>query len=327
MVSRREMLFTLAATGVAALQKHATPLSIPGLRMGTTSAGFPVPAGACDCHVHVFGDARRFPLSPDRSYTPPPAPVEEVRRLLRGLHMDRVVIVSASVYGTNNDCALDAIRRLGSRARGVANVSPEAADSELERLRRGGIRGLRLNFETQGVFDPKVAIERFHHASAKAVAMGWHMQVNTRLSIVEAMEDHVMAGPATVVFDHFAQADAALGVDQPGFAALVRLLKSGRVYVKISAGYRISKRPPDYPDVVPLAQALIAANPERVLWGSDWPHPDSARRPGRSPTDVAPPLPVDDRRVLNQLAVWAPEPAVRRAILVENPARLYGFRA
>ena len=102
------------------------------------------------------------------------------------------------------------------------------------------------------------------------------------------------------------------GVDQPGFAALVRLLKSGRAYVKVSAAYRISARPPDYPDVVPLAQALIAANPERILWGSDWPHPDAARRPGRSPTDLRPPLPVDDGRVLNQLAVWAPDPAIRR---------------
>ena len=135
----------------------------------------------------------------------------------------------------------------------------------------------------------------------------------------------MLSAPATVVFDHFAQADAALGVDQAGFAALRRLLTSGRAYVKISGAYRISKQPPDYPDVAPLARTLIAANPERILWGSDWPHPDAARRPGRSPTDLRPPLPVDDGRVLNQLAVWAPEPAIRHMILVENPARLYAF--
>ena len=297
----------------------------PDQQAGITPVDFSVPAGACDCHAHVFGDAKRFPLSPERSYTPPPAPVDELRRFLRSLHLDRVVIVSASVYGTNNDCALDAIRQLGSRARGVANVSPEAVDSELERLRRGGMRGLRLNFETQGVADPKVAVERFRLASARAAAMGWHIQVNTRLSIVEAMEELILAGPATVVFDHFAQADTLRGVDQPGFSALARLLKSGRAYVKISAAYRIATKSSDYSDVVPLAKALIAANPERVLWGSDWPHPDSARRPGRGTTDVAPPLPVDDGRVLNQLAVWAPEAATRHTILVENPARLYGF--
>jgi predicted TIM-barrel fold metal-dependent hydrolase len=325
MVSRRDMLLTLAATGAAALHRRAAAAMGPDHQEVTTPVNFPVPAGACDCHVHVFGGAGRFPLSPDRSYTPPPAPVDEVPGLLRSLHMDRVVIVSASVYGTNNDCALDAIRQLGSRARGIANVARDAPDAELERLQRGGIRGFRLNFETQGVTDPKVAVERFQLASTRAAAMGWHLQVNTRLSIAEAMEEHILAGPATVVFDHFAQAEAARGVDQPGFAALVRLLKSGRAYVKISAAYRIAARPPDFSDVVPLAQALIAANPERVLWGSDWPHPDGARRPGRSPTDLAPPLPVDDGRVLNQLAVWAPDAATRHTILVENAVRLYGF--
>jgi predicted TIM-barrel fold metal-dependent hydrolase len=130
---------------------------------------------------------------------------------------------------------------------------------------------------------------------------------------------------ATVVFDHFAQAQAALGVGQPGFAALVRLLTAGRAYVKLSAAYRISTLGPDYADVKPLAKALIAANPQRILWGSDWPHPDAESRPGRRSTDLRPPLPVDDGRVLNQLAAWAPDAALRHAILVENPAQLYGF--
>jgi len=325
MVSRRDMLLTLAATGATALHRRVAAVLSTGLQAGTTPVNFRVPARACDCHVHVFGDARRFPFSPDRPYTPPPAPVDELRRLLGRLHMGRVVIVSPAVYGTNNDCTLDAIRQLGPRARGIALVARETIESELDRLRRGGICGIRLNFETLGVTDPKVAVERFHLASKQAAGRGWHIQVNTRLSIVEALEDHVLGGPATVVFDHFAQAEAALGVDQPGFAALVRLLTSGRAYVKVSAAYRISTLPPDYSDVVPLARALIAANPERILWGSDWPHPDAARRPGRSPTDLRPPLPVDDGRVLNQLAVWAPEPAIRHTILVENPARLYGF--
>ena len=290
-----------------------------------TPVDFRVPAGACDCHVHVFGDPSRFPFAPDRPYTPPPAPVAELRRLLGRIHMDRAVIVAPAVYGTNNDCTLDAIRQLGPGARGIALVAQEATDSELDRLRRSGICGIRLNFETLGVTDPKVALERFQLASKQAATRGWHVQVNTRLSIVEALEDYVLSGSAAVVFDHFAQADAALGPDQAGFAALVRLLKSGRAYVKVSAAYRVSSRPPDYPDVVPLARALIAANPQRILWGSDWPHPDAARRPGRSPTELRPPLSVDDGRVLNQLAVWASEPAIRRAILVENPARLYRF--
>jgi len=324
-VSRRDMLLALAAAGAAALQPRGAVAASTGIQTGRTPVNFRVPALACDCHVHVFGDATRFPFSADRPYTPPPAPVAELRRLLRALRMDRVVIVTPAVYGTNNDCTLDAIRQLGSRARGVALVAQQATDPELDRLRRGGICGIRLNFETLGVTDPKVAVERFLLASKQAAERGWHIQVNTRLPVVEALEGHVLGGHAPVVFDHFAQAEAALGVNQPGFAALVRLLTSGRAYVKVSAAYRISARPPDYADVAPLARALIAANPERVLWGSDWPHPDATRRPERSPTDLRPPLPVDDGRVLNQLAVWAPDPAIRHTILVENPARLYGF--
>ena len=325
MVSRREMLLTLAATGAAAVRRRVSGSPVLDEWRERTPVRFPVPRDACDCHVHVFGDPARFPMSPERSYTPPPATVDAAREFLRALHMTRVVIVSPSVYGTNNDCALDAIRQMGARARGVANVALDAPDAELERLQRGGIRGARLNFEQQGTTDPAAAVERFRLAARRAVAMGWHLQVNTRLPVVQAMEEHVLAGPATVVFDHFAQADASRGVDQPGFASLVRLLKSGRAYVKLSAAYRSSTRAPDYPDVTLLAQALIAANPDRILWGSDWPHPDGARRPGRSATDLAPPLPVDDVRVLNQLAVWAPDAATRHAILVDNPARLYGF--
>ena len=128
-----------------------------------------------------------------------------------------------------------------------------------------------------------------------------------------------------MVFDHFGGAQAALGVGQPGFANLVTLVRSGRAYVKISGAYRASTRGPDYADVAPFAKALIAAHAGRVVWGTDWPHPDTAAVPGRKPYDVLPPLPIDDGRLLNQLAVWAPDPAVRKQILVDNPARLYGF--
>ncbi len=324
MASRRDVLLTLLAAGATSLHRRLAMFGTDR-QAGPTPVDFRVPAQACDCHVHVFGDTGRFPFVADRSYTPPPAPVDDMRRLHRRLHMERVVIVTPSVYGTNNDCTLDAIRRLGARARGIALVAPESTGSELVRLRRGGIRGARLNFETAGLTDPTAARERFRLALTQVASQGWHIQLNTRLSIVEALEDEFMRSPATVVFDHFAQADASSGVDQPGFAALVRLLRSGRAYVKLSAAYRISTKAPDYADVVPLARALIAANPERILWGSDWPHPDAVRRPGRSSTDLTPPLPVDDGRVLNQLAVWAPEPAIRHRILVDNPARLYEF--
>ena len=134
-----------------------------------------------------------------------------------------------------------------------------------------------------------------------------------------------MAAPLPVVFDHFVGACASLGVSQSSFAVLVKLIRSGKAYVKISAAYRISDHAPEYSDVTPLAQALIAANPQRILWGTDWPHPDSSRVPGRRASDIAPLLQIDDGRLFNQLPVWAPDENVRKAILVENPARLYGF--
>ena len=128
-----------------------------------------------------------------------------------------------------------------------------------------------------------------------------------------------------IVFDHFGGARAEFGPQQPGFLELVDLVRSGKSYVKISGAYRVSKLAPDYTDVVPLAKALIAANPERIVWGTDWPHPDSVTPPGRKPTDVNPLFQIDDGRLLNQLPVWAPDPEIRKKILVDNPARLYAF--
>jgi predicted TIM-barrel fold metal-dependent hydrolase len=150
------------------------------------------------------------------------------------------------------------------------------------------------------------------------------VQLNTNLAIIAALKDLVAAAPIPVVFDHFGGAKAALGLQQPGFADLVELVRSGKAYVKISAAYRVGEQAPDYADVVPLAQALIAANADRVVWGTDWPHP-TGTPPGGKPTDVAPLLQIDDGRLLNQLPMWAPDPAIRQKILVDNPARLYGF--
>jgi predicted TIM-barrel fold metal-dependent hydrolase len=149
--------------------------------------------------------------------------------------------------------------------------------------------------------------------------------MNTNLLMISAIRDLVAASPVPVVFDHFGGAKAELGLQQPGFAELVELVQSGRAYVKISGAYRVSKLATDYADVVPLAQALIAANPERIVWGTDWPHPNAATAPGRTPTDMTPLLQIDDGRLLNQLPVWAPDPAIRQQILVDNPARLYAF--
>jgi predicted TIM-barrel fold metal-dependent hydrolase len=143
--------------------------------------------------------------------------------------------------------------------------------------------------------------------------------------LAAALKDRFATVPVPVVFDHFAGAQAALGVSQPGFDAVLGLVRSGKAYVKISGAYRASSQAPDYAEVAPFARALIEANADRIVWGTDWPHPDSRILPDRRATDIAPPLPVDDGRLLNLLPEWAPDPAVRKKILVDNPARLYGY--
>ena len=235
------------------------------------------------------------------------------------------MIVQPSVYGTDNACTLDAIRQLGSDARGVAVIDDKTPDAALDKMARGGIRGIRVNLEAAGLTDPAAGRRRLQAAIQRVKSRTWHVQVYTRLSVIKGLEDQVLASPIPIVFDHFGGAEASLGVRQPGFDALLNLVRTGHAYVKVSGAYRSSTQLPDYADVAPLAKALIAANPQQVLWGTDWPHPDSSPVTGRKPTDVAQLLPIDDGRVFNQLATWAPDATERRMILVDNPARLYGF--
>ena len=291
----------------------------------TTPVNFTMPARACDCHTHVFGDPARFPFFTGRTYTPEPALPAEMAKVHAALHIERVVIVTPSVYGTDNSCTLDGMKARGANARGVAVVDENSPQRELELLRTTGIRGIRLNLATAGQTDTATARRRFQSAVALAGRLGWHVQMFTSLAVISGIRDLVLASGVPVVFDHFGGTNADKGLDQPGFSDLLDLLQSGKAYVKTSGAYRASTRGPDYADVAPFARALIAANADRVLWGSDWPHPDTAIRPDHPSTEVSPLLRIDDGRLLNQLAVWAPDPAVRNKILADNPARLYGF--
>jgi predicted TIM-barrel fold metal-dependent hydrolase len=290
-----------------------------------TPVKFDVPAGACDCHTHIFGDPQQFPFFAGRTYTPETASPEEMAELHKRLKIERVVIVTASVYGTDNSSTVFGIKARGDSARGVAVIDDQTRDTELDALDHAGIRGIRLNLATFGVNDPAVARERIQSSANRVKRLNWHVQIFTNSALIAGIKDVVAASPVPIVFDHFGGALAEQGVGQPGFAELLELVKSGRAYVKISGAYRASKLAPAYADVVPLAQALIAANPDRVVWGTDWPHPDAVTPPGRRPTDVTPLLAIDDGRLLNELAVWAPAPDVRRKILIDNPTRLYGF--
>ena len=296
-----------------------------GVMQAATKVSFAVPAGACDCHTHIFGDPNQFPFFAGRSYTPQPALPAEMKALHASLQMERVVIVTPSVYGTDNAATLYGIRETGKGARGIAVIDEKTTDRELDAMHMGGVRGIRLNLATAGITDPAQGRERFQKAAARMKSRGWHIQIFANLGVIAGIRELVMDSPVPVVFDHFGGAKAALGLTQPGFAALLELVRSGKAYVKISGAYRASEKGPDYADAAPLARALIAANADRIVWGTDWPHPDSPGPAGRKATDVGAPLPIDDGRLLNQLPVWAPDAATRKKILVENPARLYGF--
>ena len=318
MLSRRGFLTGMVAGGLARSLRPSPqdPQSAPPLP-------FDLPEGACDCHVHIFGDASRFPFAASRTYTPESAPVAELLALHQALHIRRVVIVQPSVYGTDNSCTLDAIRQYGSSARGIAVLPNAVPSTTLDNMERAGIRGVRINLGTAGDTNLAEARRRFTSVLAQIQDRKWHLQIYAAFPVIAGLSDLVQASPVPVVFDHFGGAKAAAGLQQPGFDKLLQFLATGKAYVKISGAYRASSSAPDYPDLPPLARALITANPQRILWGSDWPHPDTS--PGRKPGDLSPRLRVNDRHLLNLLAAWVPDETLRKTILVDNPATLYAF--
>ena len=305
----------------AVLQALSGALAKPAHKV--TPVDWAVPADSCDCHTHVIGDPRQFPFSPARVYTPETALPQEMTALHRALHIKRVVIVTPSVYGTDNSATIYGIKTRGATARGVAVIDEKTPEGDLDSMAAAGIRGIRLNLAIGGQADLPVARQRFAAATGRIKSRNWHLQIYTSAALIPGIKNLVMSSPVPVVFDHFGGIQTSLGPEQPGFAELVDLLRYGNAYVKISGAYRASTQAPDYADVAPYAKGLILANPERVLWGTDWPHPNSA--PSKDPTKVTPPLAIDDGRLFNQFAIWAPDPQIRRKILVENPARLYGF--
>jgi predicted TIM-barrel fold metal-dependent hydrolase len=286
---------------------------------------FAVPAGATDTHVHVFGPAARFPFAPGRSYTPGEATVADLDRLQALLRFDRVVLVQPSPYGTDNSCLLAALAQLGPRARAVAVIDPAVSDQTLPALDEAGVRGARLNLESAGQHDPAVALAGLHGLALRVAPYGWHLQTYTGLPVIAALQAELSDLPVPLVIDHFGRADPAQGTGQPGFAALLALVASGRTYVKLSAPGRMSAAP-DYADATGIARALIEADPDRVLWGTDWPHTANRRDPTRPSAAIEPFQPEDDGRALNRLFEWVDgDRDLLERILVRNPARLYGF--
>lgn len=323
MPTRREVLMK---TGIAsaAIWGGRLPSAFALASQPKTPVNFDVPRNCSDCHTHVFGDPQRFPFFDGRTYTPESASVAELQKMHRALHIDRVVIVQPSVYETDNSCTLDAIRQIGPTARGVAVIGDQTTSAQLEQMHEVGIRGIRINLETSGIEDPSIAKQRFKGGvEAMKRRHNWHIQIYANLGLIAALKDEVSASPVPVVFDHFGGLKAADGPHQAGLDALFALVQSGKAYVKLSAPYRVSNLAPDFSDVAPFAKALVAANPARMLWGTDWPHPQT--QTGNDPHQVTPLYQIDDGRDLNLFAEWVPDAAQRKAILVDNPARLYGF--
>jgi predicted TIM-barrel fold metal-dependent hydrolase len=249
------------------------------------------------------------------------ATVAQLKTLRMQTGASRNVIVQPSFYGFDNSCLLDAMAELGNSVRGIAVVQQTVSDAELQRLNRAGVVGVRLNLATAGVRDPKVAIDQINGFAPRFKALNWHIQINTNIAIVPAIAQTVGSLPVPVVFDHMANLEAEKGANQPGFGALVELVRAGNTYVKLSAPYNLSKRA-DFADVIPLAKALVAAHADRMLWGTNWPHPGQGRGPI---SEITPYQVVDNPTLMRVLEQEVPDAAMRKVILVDTPARLYRF--
>lgn len=269
---------------------------------------FSVPPGACDTHAHVVSASSEFPFAAGRSYTPPPAPEAEYLAMLDRMGMSRGVLVQISVYGTDNRYMLDVLERHPERLRGVAVVDADIDDAELERMHRLGVRGVRLNV----LFGGGVGFDSMERLAARIAPLGWHMQFLMDVRDLPDLMPRMKTLPCPVVIDHMGHMPVADGISAPGFKALQQMIGDQGWWTKLSGAYRISDRSDGYPDVTPWARELFKTAPERMLWGSDWPH-------------VAIDPMVDTGLMRNLLAEWLPDDAQRRRVLVDNPARLYDF--
>jgi predicted TIM-barrel fold metal-dependent hydrolase len=278
---------------------------------GTGAPRLKAPANACDCHHHIY-DAVRFP-QPAKAPSPlqPNARVEEYRLLQRRLQTTRSVVVTPSAYVTDNRVTIDAIAKFGSRARGVAVVRADVTDAELKALGNGGVRGIRFSLTTPT--GAATTMDMIEPLSKRVAALGWHIQINMTADQIAAAESLWNRLPSSIVFDHIGHIPGPEGTSHPAYTVMRRLIDKGRTWVKLSVTYdNTADGPPGYADILRLGQTLVKATPERLVWGSNWPHPNESQKP-------------DDARLFDLMAQWAPDEATRHRILVENPAALYDF--
>jgi D-galactarolactone isomerase len=311
-IARRALLRAIGATVMAAsgfsASRGETQQAVPW-SAGTEPPKLKAPPNACDCHMHIYDS--RFPVAPNAKLRPPDATVDAYRLLQKRIGTTRNVVVTPSTYGTDNSCTLDAMAKLGATVRGVAVVDTSVADGELKRLNDLGIRGIRFNLVQSGA----TTIDMLEPLSKRVNDLGWHVQIHMLGDQIVEIADLLERLPSPIVFDHRARIPEPAGVDHPAFALVLKLLDNGRTWVKLSGAYMDTRNgPPAYADVSKVAQAYVKAAPERMVWGSDWPHPTEK-------ADAKP----DDAVLFDLLADWAPDEAIRNRILVANPAALYGF--
>jgi D-galactarolactone isomerase len=313
-IGRRTFLAGAAAlTASGALQagegRAQTP--VPN-SSGTEPAKVKAPANATDCHMHIY-DPRFAEHGPGRA-KPNNAAVQDYRLLQKRTGTTRVVVVTPRNYATDNRVTIDALAQLGANARGVAVVHPTITDAELKALDAAGIRGIR--FSLTGGADAVVTWDMVEPLSKRVAALGWHLQFNLDGAQITERADLLRRLPSQLVFDHMGHPTLPAGIEDQSFAVMRGLIDKGRTWIKLSGAYSNSKiGPPAYPEATAIAQAFVKAAPERMVWGSDWPHPGEQNKP------VLP----DDALLFDLLAVWAPDEVTRRRILVENPESLYGF--
>lgn len=275
-----------------------------------------LPRGACDCHCHVFGPAARFPYAEPRSYTPDDAPFEAYMAHLDRLGCERGVLVQPSAYGRDNTAMLDALSAAPERLRGIAVGGAELTPATLKQWHANGVRGLRANeFRRDGkpYYQNGVGLKDIEPLYGAMADLGWHLQLWIDTRDLPDLLPALARVPIPVVVDHMGRMEHRHGTGHPGFQALVRGVGEGRLWSKVSGTYRLGASAPDYLEAKPFHDALLAANPANLVWGSDWPHP---RPEGPVP---------DAKHLLDLFCAWTPKLADRQAILSDNPARLYGF--
>lgn len=301
----------LAAGGGAAA--HATSERPAPFSAGTERASYRVPGQATDCHMHVF-DPDRFPYPLPTATPPPKATVADYRLLQRRTGTKRTVVVTPSNYSTDNRCTLDAIAQLGLRdARGVAVIDNTFTDGQLREMNDGGIRGIRFNLTRPG----GAGAELIRPLAERVVDLGWHVQIHMTAEGIQENLARISGLPTELVIDHMGRIPGAAGTAHPAYAAILRLIDEGTTWVKLSGVYHESPvGPPSYSDRAAIGSAFARAAPERMLWGSDWPHPTASR--GEVPMP-------DDAAMVALFASWVPRQQDRKRILVDNPEKLYGF--